>query len=282
MSQEWYYSAEGGQAGPYTTEQLLALIASAQIQQDTFVWHEGMTDWTPAGQIEQLFPASTAALSQAAPTPQSNDPYAVSQATASGISTPQGSYPSFTVKKSSYRLHLIIGLIIPSALCIAMLCIFIFAGVSASNHPNEELSDPVATTIGLGFALLIGGFYISTIASSIIGLIHLYRAWFCIQPGRARATPGQAVGFLFIPFFNLYWYFIAYKGLADDWNRIMDSYEDLAPAPRLDSGVFLTFAICYIVFPPVAVIFYFMAHHQICKGINFMASRQATGGNEKH
>jgi len=37
-----------------------------------------------------------------------------------------------------------------------------------------------------------------------------------IPDAYARTTPGKAVGFLFIPLFNIYWIFVAIMGLADD------------------------------------------------------------------
>ncbi|MBO5438357.1 MAG: leucine-rich repeat protein [Thermoguttaceae bacterium] len=46
----------------------------------------------------------------------------------------------------------------------------------------------------------------------------LYRCWHLIQDGHARTTPGKAVGFIFVPFFNIYWVFVAIYGLAMDLN----------------------------------------------------------------
>ena len=240
-----------------------------------------MSDWLPIDQIDELWVAS-ATSSAAAPALNESDSYAATQSTATGISptisSAHGSYPSFMVKKLSFRLHLVINLIVPFVLLVIMFVVMMIAGVIASGKPDEELPDAEAMTIGFIFIFLVILLYLSIIAGSIIGMLHLYRAWFFLQPEGARATPGQVVGFLFIPFFNIYWYFIAYKGLADDWNRIMNTYEDLKDAPRFDSGIFLAFPICYLLFPPVGIVFYFMAHHQICKGIDYMANRPAAGG----
>ena len=43
--------------------------------------------------------------------------------------------------------------------------------------------------------------------------------WDSIQDGYARTSPGKAVGFLFIPLFNLYWIFLAIWGFSQDFNR---------------------------------------------------------------
>ena len=53
----------------------------------------------------------------------------------------------------------------------------------------------------------------------IFGALLLYQVWKVIPPDIARTTPGKAVGFSFIPFFGLYWIFVAYKGLSEDMNK---------------------------------------------------------------
>lgn len=72
--------------------------------------------------------------------------------------------------------------------------------------------------IGLPLSLLCIGVP-AVIAGVIVGYVLLYRLWVVIQDGKARTTPGKAVGFCFIPFFNLYWCYVAYVGLAKDLNQ---------------------------------------------------------------
>ena len=66
----------------------------------------------------------------------------------------------------------------------------------------------------LGILALFG------IVPIILGLIFTcilhYRCWKAIPEGFARLTPGKAVGYLFIPFFNLYWSFPSFSGLGSD------------------------------------------------------------------
>ena len=72
-----------------------------------------------------------------------------------------------------------------------------------------------------GFGGLIVGYLVmlgSYITGLVIFLIMLYRMWNQIQDGEVEVSPGKAVGFLFIPFFNLYWAFIAIRGLALEMN----------------------------------------------------------------
>lgn len=83
---------------------------------------------------------------------------------------------------------------------------------------------------------------------------------------------------MFVPFFNFYWLFVAYNGLAHDWNNIMGRWSDTKNFPRFSTGIFLTYCICVCCFLlPLVPIFYFMAHAQICRGINFMAHRPKSG-----
>lgn len=72
----------------------------------------------------------------------------------------------------------------------------------------------LAGTGGVFFCLAL----LVTFAAAVFGYILLYKAWKAIQDGRPRTTPGKAVGYLFIPFFNIYWMFIAYWGWAKDFN----------------------------------------------------------------
>ena len=43
----WFYAINSQKLGPVSDFQLDELLGSRQINQDTLVWHEGMTDWQP-------------------------------------------------------------------------------------------------------------------------------------------------------------------------------------------------------------------------------------------
>lgn len=90
--------------------------------------------------------------------------------------------------------------------------------------------------------------YVPMIFAVVMLAILVYKMWAAIQAGPARTTPGKAVGFLFIPLFNLYWMFQAYWGWTVDYNRYVT--EAGITAPRAPQGVALTFcilAICGII-----------------------------------
>lgn len=101
-----------------------------------------------------------------------------------------------------------------------------------------------------------------------LSYIYLYRAWRLIQPGNVRTTPGKAIGFMFIPGFNLYWIFVAIAGLPKDWNRVLAAHPNLQQGPRLNTGLALAFCIAGLFGIGLILIFPLMAG--ICKGINWM------------
>jgi hypothetical protein len=75
----------------------------------------------------------------------------------------------------------------------------------------------------------------------IVALVLVHKMWAAIQDGPARTTPGKAVGFLFIPLFNLYWIFQAYWGWMVDYNLMVESRQ--LSVPRMPEGLALTLCI---------------------------------------
>jgi hypothetical protein len=103
----------------------------------------------------------------------------------------------------------------------------------------------------VGGALVICGVLL-WIPAYVLALIILYRAWSAIQPLRHMAprdagmpTPGKAVGFLFIPFFNIYWMFVAYYGLLRRANRLLA--DRCSQAPPANDGLALAFVILCLI-----------------------------------
>src|SRR5713101_4021862 len=52
-----------------------------------------------------------------------------------------------------------------------------------------------------------------------------HRLWKRLQDGETEATPGKAVGFLFIPIFNFYWIFRVWAGYATALNKFFDRHD---------------------------------------------------------
>lgn len=97
------------------------------------------------------------------------------------------------------------------------------------------------TTEAVGVFLIFGFASALALIASVLFVIVIYRMWAAIQDGHARTDPGRAVGFLFIPFFNIYWAFQALLGFAKDYNSYLDRHGlDLR---RLPEGIFVAYII---------------------------------------
>lgn len=269
MSEEtqWLVMQGEEQLGPYTGTQLVEFATNGNITPETLVWAEGMENWLPAGQVEGLFPAVAAEATSVATVPL---------ATAQPPSAdPAAGYPSPSVKNASFGLWA--GMLLGGfALVIVGLMLLAVLGRNAAGGGNQEVTSGQAIGAVVAMALAGAG-YLLSILSFIPFYMTIYRAWKCLQPGGlARTPPGKAIGFMFIPFFNIYWLFQAIYGLANDWNRTMDTYPDLKSAPRLSPGVFLTCCIGFFL-QPLGLIMMFPVVSQMCKGVNFFAYRPHPG-----
>jgi hypothetical protein len=70
----------------------------------------------------------------------------------------------------------------------------------------------------------------------------------------AKTTPGKAVGFSFIPLFNLYWSFVAFHGLAQALNA--ETRRHSIPNKEVNEGMSLTYCIlmCCSIIPYLGIL----------------------------
>ena len=59
------------------------------------------------------------------------------------------------------------------------------------------------------------------ICSVAIEYMLFYKMWAAIKDSQTSISPGKAVGFLFIPVFNLYWALLMVTGFAEDYNSFI-------------------------------------------------------------
>jgi len=134
---------------------------------------------------------------------------------------------------------------------------------------------------GVLFFLLLG--LLLTIYAGIISIILWYKAWCVIQDGQVRTTPGKAIGFLFIPFFDLYWIFQAYWGFSKDYNSYIKRHN--ISVSSLPEGLFLTSCILTLVSIPIGHIpvfgslfslvcygIWIAVMNKVCDGVNNLLS----------
>jgi hypothetical protein len=109
------------------------------------------------------------------------------------------------------------------------------------------ITDFMALIPPLWIVVLIITFLISLptgIAGTVCAYILLYKLWKLIPSDIARTTPGKAVGFCFIPFFNFYWAFVAWKGLGADLNKTL---RQCGIQQNVSEGLGLTYSILFVV-----------------------------------
>jgi hypothetical protein len=123
-----------------------------------------------------------------------------------------------------------------------------------------------------GLVLVIAGacalivFYLVLIAYGVISAVWLYKIWKWFPPEQRTSklwsgyiSPGTAVGFLFIPYFNIYWMFVVYLGIADILERMQVTYPTTKPAPK--TLALLTLLLPFAFFPIGPFMRFFFARH---------------------
>lgn len=80
--------------------------------------------------------------------------------------------------------------------------------------------------------------YALMITDAICTLSLIYMIWKLIENKTARVTAGVALGYMFIPFYNFYWGFIAYVGWIDDTNKYLEQKQSDIRLER-NAGVIL-------------------------------------------
>ncbi|MFH1035790.1 MAG: hypothetical protein V1806_14875, partial [Pseudomonadota bacterium] len=131
-----------------------------------------------------------------------------------------------------------------------------------------------------GGGVLVGLGMVSLVAMTILWMVLLSKCWKSIQFGPAlsepaRTTPGKAVGFLFIPLFNLYWMFQAVWGLAVDLNRFCAAHR--IEAPRVNESLALATCVMALVAWAMNILSRAMPSSELLVGLGYLGLLVAVG-----
>jgi hypothetical protein len=98
-----------------------------------------------------------------------------------------------------------------------------------------------------GHSTLIAAFAaadVFLVCSVLIELMLFYKMWAAIRDSQTSISPAKAVGFLFIPVFNIYWALLMLTGFAEDYNAFIQ--RRTVKAKELPITIFLIYAFMFI------------------------------------
>lgn len=171
------------------------------------------------------------------------------------IEGPNGEGPPPEIPFSGIRLKLV-GCLLGATMLLSTIfySLAVYQEVSAASAIlNGEETAVVAAGTGVFMVLgLLSG--LAALVCSILFTVKMYKAWKHVIAWSAAAgvrpwaeTPGQAIGFLFIPFFNLYWMF-RWFGIGGNLNEISRACR--LRVPKAPHGLGMAFAATSILTGP--------------------------------
>lgn len=230
MNELWHYGIDGKRHGPVDREELLRVIRSSEfdLQRDK-VWTAGMSEWASPSEVPELHRKASSTLSGLPRNPAS----LLSSLFSGQQNSATGKTSDATWQRMSWEIWAGIqaGYLAFNLLFIMQAKRSVAAGVMPGAAAN------LFNTIAL--ACLIGATCMAVMAA--------WRNWEIIQGRGARTTPQKAILFLFIPFFNAYWIWVAAPGLAADYNRFANAEHEKGNdnPPRHEERHFRILAIAF-------------------------------------
>lgn len=100
----------------------------------------------------------------------------------------------------------------------ALGALFVFGFVQRS---DRALNQAIGYASGFGFFAYLQ----LVVVHAVYNFVLLARMWRTIQDGQTTVTVRRAIGFLFMPFFNVYWIFRAWGSFPGEYNRYVDRYD---------------------------------------------------------
>lgn len=184
----WFYLFAGKEYGPVDEIKIRELMDLKVIDGNTKVWRQGMTHW------EKLATTDLAEVLRQLNISTNPEP----------VPELGRRKPPFPRKEfhEDYKKWFI--------------TFFFLVGESVVTFALLLFKVPITRIIYTSLACV---FTLPILINMVLSLVLLYKYWEIIQDGYASTSPAKAVGFLFIPVFNIYWTFRTYWHLSKDLNR---------------------------------------------------------------
>jgi hypothetical protein len=124
----------------------------------------------------------------------------------------------------------------------------VITGILAAAGLMFDLGDAANSTVFAAFAAAD----LFLLISVAVEMLLFYKMWDAIPTAQASITPGKAVGFLFIPGFNIYWALLMLTAFAEDCSaRLRRSPAQVKELPAMlyaaHAFTFLLFAIFLVI-----------------------------------
>jgi len=228
-----YYLSDGQQqSGPYTLHDIAAL---GGLHPQWLAWRQGMPQWLPVAHLPELRPYLHPATRPA--------PATVAAPPRAHARVPFGANSVQTLAGLFFVLMSLSVLAATGAIAVSMGWASELYHALPEADPANMTYDEYMTRVSERAAeasrivdMLVWGMVLTLIVALVLWLVLLYRAWVVVQPaGQTNVRPAQAVGLLFVPFYNLYWMFVAIAHLPKAMNIALDHYQ--VPGPRMNPAL---------------------------------------------
>ena len=237
-----YISKNNQQLGPFDEQIVMAMLRNGQLSPNDMAFQSGQANWQP---LNSIFPSAGQMM-----------PMRFSQKLA--LPNTLGNSPKMNKRR-------LLGLYFVSLIIVA---VGIFAVVLGLMTANDNISPGVTIA---AFVIAVLAYLQFLVVHTVLTFYILFKMWSSIQDG-VSITTGKAIGFLFIPVFGVYWFFVAWGGFPNEYNSFVDRHQ--LKIPRLENGAYIFFPIIalvtgLLVFPILALPFVFMAViSQTCDAVN--------------
>ncbi len=250
-AKEWYYSADGQTGyGPYAVSEILAFLEQGRINFSSLVWRQGENS-RPIRNEPAIMNAYNAAHSGAA-MPMNVGAPMVNTGAYDSRNDGSLSQSGAVRENKSLKLCRMLSWILGAAMLACILAGGVCYGIAEAALSGTPSVDSIITVLTFvrAYRVLAGAAGLLMLGIMVPVCVFIYRVWKSIPREFARTTPGKAVGLLYIPFFWLYWQFVALRGAAYDLDKTLTSYsqsgKSVGEEPALARTGAVTFFCVYI------------------------------------